>query len=88
MKEGISLGSDGFTVNIFHHFWDMVKMDVWRIVEYSRTLGCILPALNATFLTLIPKCEGEDTLDKFRPISLCNVIYKISTKVIANRMKL
>ena len=87
MKEGASLGPDGFTVNFFHHFWEMVKLDVWQIMEQSRIYGHILPALNATFLTLIPKCEGANNPDKFRPISLCNVIYKIITKVIANRLK-
>ena len=65
MKEGIARGPDGFTVIFFHRFWEMVNMDVWKIVENSRILGCILPALNATFLTLIPKCEGADTPDKF-----------------------
>ena len=88
MKEGASLGPDGFTVNFFHHFWEMIKIDVWNIVEQSRLSGRILPALNATFLTLIPKGEGVDFSDKFRPVSLYNVIYKIITKVIANHLKL
>ena len=65
----------------------MIKMDVWKILEQYRIYGRILPALNATFLTMIPKSEGIDTPDKFRPISLYNVIYKIITKVIANRLK-
>ena len=39
------------------------------------------------FLTLIPKNEGADSPNKFCPISLCNVIYKIITKVIANQLK-
>ena len=58
MKEGTSPGLDGFTVNFFHHFWEMIKIDVWNIIEHSRLSGRILPALNATFLTLIPKSEG------------------------------
>ena len=36
MKEGTSHGPDGFIVNCFHHFWEMIKMDVWKIVEKSR----------------------------------------------------
>ena len=88
MKEGTSPGSDGFTVNFFHHFWEMIKIDVWNIVEQSWVFGRILPALNAIFLTLIPKNEGVDLPNKFHPISLCNVIYKIITKVMANRLKL
>ena len=35
MKEGTSHGPDGFTVNFFHHFWEMIKIDVWNIVEQS-----------------------------------------------------
>ena len=38
-------------------------------------------------MTLIPKEAGADSPDKFRPIALCNVIYKIISKVIANLLK-
>eukprot|EP00253_Pinus_taeda_P012157 PITA_12157 len=45
------------------------------------------PGLNATFIALIPKSEDSSTSDKFRPISLCNIIYKIVSKVVALRLK-
>eukprot|EP00253_Pinus_taeda_P007996 PITA_07996 len=46
-----------------------------------------LKALNASFIALIPKQENAMTPDGFRPITLCNVVYKIISKVIANRLK-
>jgi hypothetical protein len=50
-------GPDGFTTDFFHHCWDIVRKDVWEVVEESRTSGQVLQALNTTFLTLIPKEE-------------------------------
>jgi hypothetical protein len=47
----------------------------------------ILQAFNSTFPTLIPKEGKANSPNKFRPISLCNVIYKIIYKVINNRIK-
>ncbi len=47
----------------------------------------MLRALNSTFLALIPKGEGVDRISQFRPISLCNVIYKIIFKLIVDRLK-
>jgi hypothetical protein len=87
MPPGKAPGPDGFTMDFFHHCWDMIKEEVWLAVEESRTSGQVLSALNATFITLIPKEERVTHPRQFRPISLCNVIYKIITKVIATRLK-
>ena len=46
-----------------------------------------MKAFNATFLSLIPKENGADTPGKFIPISLCNLVLKIITKVMANTLK-
>eukprot|EP00253_Pinus_taeda_P025366 PITA_25366 len=57
------------------------------VVEDSRRSKKVLKALNASFIALIPKQEKVVTPYGFRTISLCNVLYKIISKVIANRLK-
>ena len=81
------MGPYGFTMNFFHHFEDLIKLEFWNIVEDSRVSRNIFIGFNATFLTIIAKCKGGDFLEKITPIIMCNVIYKIITKVIANRLK-
>eukprot|EP01018_Ginkgo_biloba_P023451 Gb_23997 [translate_table: standard] len=49
--------------------------------------GKVLGILNATFIAPIPKEKGPSTFDRFRPISLCDVCYKIITKLMANRLE-
>lgn len=44
-------------------------------------------ALNSTFIALIPKADKPSTFDNFRPMSLCNCIYKIIAKIIANFLR-
>lgn len=87
MPAGKSPGPDGFTTDFFHSCWPIIKQEVWELVEDTRRTSGVLSAFNSAFLTLIPKEDGANNPNKFRPIALCNVIYKIITKVIANRLK-
>jgi len=87
MEKGKSLEPNGFTIDFFQSCWDLVKEEIWEVVEESRWTRWILKAFNATFLTLIPKEHGADSPGKFKPVSLCTVILKIITKVMANRLK-
>ena len=56
------------------------------MMEDSRKSGNLLKSLNETFLTLIPKESRTEDPGKLRLIALCNVIYKIISKTIANRL--
>ena len=47
----------------------------------------MLPKINHTNIVLIPKVKNPQKMSEFKPISLCNVIYKILSIVLANRLK-
>ncbi|GLT55053.1 hypothetical protein SLA2020_282060 [Shorea laevis] len=81
-----SPGPDGFTFGFFQHCWDFIQHD---LVEAVRNFfeGTELPRYyTASFLVLIPKMPDPCSFDKFRPISLCSVVYKICSKLIVNRL--
>ena len=49
--------------------------------------GCVHESLNETFIPLIPKIKNPKKVSDFRPISLCNVVYKLISKVVVNWLK-
>ena len=57
------------------------------MVETSRLMGIVNPALNSTFLALIPKVDLPISFADFCPISLCNLCYNLISKVAAMRLK-
>lgn len=44
-------------------------------------------SLSATFITLIPNIDNPLSVAEFRPISCCNVLYKVIAKIIAERLQ-
>lgn len=82
-----SPGPDGFQSFFFQKCWDILGEDLWRAIEASRNGGSMLAEINYSFFTLIPKKECLKHPGDFCPIALCNTIYKIYSKVIANRLK-
>jgi hypothetical protein len=74
-------------LKFFLAFFDIVGNELLEVVEESRRLGKVSGAMNATFIALIPKSDKPDSFGGFRPISLCNLVYKIISKIIATRIK-
>ena len=64
-----------------------MKEDVTRAVQAFFHSGSLFKPLNHSYIFLIPKKPFPDEVSHFRPISLCNVIYKVISKVMVNRLK-
>lgn len=83
-KKDKSLGSDGWTIEFYLAFYDLLGQDFLKVVEECSLSGSLYNAINSTFIALIPKSDTPSSFNDYRPISLCNFLYKIISKIIAN----
>lgn len=82
-----SPGLDGFSACFYQAYWDIIKTEVCNIVLKFLNDGILDDSHNFTYNVLIPKVSNPIKPNDFRSISLCNVIYKLASKVLANRLK-
>ncbi|KAM1453743.1 hypothetical protein ACFX1S_003497 [Malus domestica] len=80
-------GPDGMSPRFYQNHWDVVGSDVCNGIRSMLHSGCILRKINFTHVTLILKVKDPTKMSQLRPISLCNVLYKIVAKVLTNRLK-
>ena len=81
-------GPDGINFGFIKDLWDIMKDDVMRfLVEFHRN-GRLAKGINNTFIALIPKVDSPQRLSDFHSISLVGSLYKILSKVLANRLRL
>lgn len=71
----------------FKSCWDFVGQDVIAASLSILNSGSMSKSLNHTFISLKPKTKNPEKPTNFKPISLRNVLYKIVSKTIANRLK-
>lgn len=87
LKAFKALGPDGLHAGFFQRIWltmgDSVKVEVKKAFTECR----IPEYLNRTNLVLIPKIARPESLGNYRPIILCNTMYKILTKILVARIK-
>ena len=80
-------GLDGFPARFFQRHWATVKEDIIEAVRRFFVTGVMPEGVNNTTIVLIPKVDNPQCLTEFRPISLCNVVYKIIAKCLVNRLQ-
>ncbi|GAU35047.1 hypothetical protein TSUD_30130 [Trifolium subterraneum] len=82
-----SPGPDGFNPAFYQRFWEQCSDDIFRAASTWLERVYFPTSLNETNICLIPKCDNPTSMKDLRPISLCNVLYKMISKVLANRLK-
>ena len=82
-----SPGPDGMPPLFYQHFWPKIGGVITSSVLAFLNSGIIPPNFNHTHNFLVPKCKEPKTVTDYRPISICNVVYKIASKAITNRLK-
>ncbi|XP_048623656.1 uncharacterized protein LOC125592497 [Brassica napus] len=80
-------GPDGMTGLFFQRYWGITAEVMQQTVKDFFQFNVLDPRLNQTNICLIPKTERPVEMTNFRPISLCNVSYKIISNILSKRLK-
>lgn len=82
-----SSGPDGMNPTFYQKFWKIIGNDITLACLNILSTNSIPRVLNDTLVVLIPKKRNPGKINDLMPISLCNIMMKIITKMLANRMK-
>lgn len=80
-------GIDGYNAVFFKKTWHLIKEDIRDAVKEFFITGKMAKAINCTIITLVPKIPNPTTVNEFRPIACCSVLYNIIAKILANRLQ-
>ncbi|GKV25513.1 hypothetical protein SLEP1_g34945 [Rubroshorea leprosula] len=87
MKAFKAPGPDGTHPFFYQKLWHSVKDTILLDIQQIFMSGTVPPKWNECLITLIPKVGSPVNINQFRPIGLCNVNYKIVSKIIVHRLK-
>ena len=64
-----------------------MQIDFIKVVKYYFSDSKFYPLLNSTIISQIPKVPNLSTMKEYRPISCCNTVYKVFSKILTKRIK-
>lgn len=80
-------GPDGMSALFYQHYWSTMNRALIDMVQHFFRTGYLLKQINHSFIVLLPKVDHPVKIEQFRPISLCNVAYKVIAKILSCRLK-
>lgn len=80
-------GPDGFQPEFLQTYLGKIGSSIFDQFKLCFTNWNFPKEINKCFITLIPKIENPESISNFRSITLCNVSYKILSKVLVNRIR-
>lgn len=81
-----ALGPHGMPATFCKNVWLLVSEDMLNFVLDNLNNNTLIRSINNTHILLIPKKKECESTKDYRPISLCNVLYKLVSKTISNRL--
>ncbi|KAL0433565.1 UNVERIFIED_CONTAM: hypothetical protein Slati_2690800 [Sesamum latifolium] len=79
---------DGMSPVFYQKYWHIVGPDISSFVLDFLNHGRLDSRFNYTYIVIIPKCDSPEIMSHLCPISMCNISYKIVSKMLAKRLKL
>ncbi|CAA6672065.1 unnamed protein product [Spirodela intermedia] len=86
MSKNRAHGPDDFSTDFYSRCWDIVGTDLLHVIKEFFPYKVFPRSWKATFIARIPKVVNPTFFKDFRPISLCNVCYKVVSKIITARL--
>ena len=87
MQDQKAPSPDGFSALFYKQLWPTVGNDLVKAVSSFFTRGTMPKEVNCSLIVLIPKISNLTSVNHFRPISLCNVVYKIISKLLVAKLR-
>jgi hypothetical protein len=86
MEPNKAAGPAGFKAEFYQKFWEILKMDLLILLNNFHKNELNIDNFNHGLVIFVPKGVDADRIQKYHHICLLNVVYKIITKILMNRL--